>query len=131
MTPDQIIEFVDKLYALSGTGQWDAIAELVTDDFFITEAAGLPMEGRFEGKHALRDLFIQVMGSLDVVGLDRVVTTAGGDYGVTLLSLRFADPSLPPAEIAEVFRFRDGKLAEIKPYYFDPAPVIAAAKAKA
>jgi hypothetical protein len=30
-----------------------------------------------------------------------------------------------------MFRFRDGKCCEIKPFYFDPAPVLAAAKRKA
>lgn len=65
-----------------------------------------------------------------MAGLDRVQTTVGGDHAVTILSIRFADPSLAPAEICEMFRFRDGKLCEIKPYYIDPAPVLAACAAK-
>jgi hypothetical protein len=38
----------------------------------------------------------------------------------------------PPAraQVAEMFRFRDGKVCEIRPYYFDPAPVVAAVNAK-
>ena len=130
MTPDQMIQFVDDLYAATGVGDFDKAASMVTDDFFITEAEGLPMAGTYRGKHALRDLFVKVMGMVDVAGLDRVQTTAGGDYAVTILSFRFTDPALAPAELCELFRFRDGKCCEIKPYYFDPAQFIAAVEAK-
>lgn len=131
MTPEQMIQFVDDLYATTGMGDWDKAAEMLTDDFFVSEAPGLPMEGVYRGRHALRDLYSKVMGMVDVVGLDRVETTAGKDHAVTILSFRFADPSLPPAELCEMFRFRDGKCCEIKPFYYDPAIFCAAAQAKA
>lgn len=131
MTPEQMIKFVDDLYEITGRGDFEAAEAMLTDDFFITEADGLPMEGVYSGKTALRDLYARVMGIVDVVGLDRVETTAGKDHAVTILSFRFADPSLPPAELCEMFRFRDGKCCEIKPFYFDPAVFRAAAELKA
>ncbi|WCT80215.1 nuclear transport factor 2 family protein [Novosphingobium humi] len=131
MTPDEMIAFVDELYELTGTGQWDAAAERLTEDFVAIEADGLPMEGAYHGKNGLYDLFVKVMGMMDVVAMERVETTAGRDHAVTILSLRFADPALKPAELCEVFRFRDGKCCQIKPYYFDPATIHAAVAAKA
>lgn len=128
MSPEDMIRFVDDLYAASGAGDWEKAAAMVTDDFFITEAEGLPMAGTYRGKYALRDLFIEVMGMLEVAGLDRVQTTAGGDYAVTILRMRFADPALPPAELCEMFRFRDGKCCEIKPFYFDPQTIVNACR---
>lgn len=130
MTHEDMIAFVEELYAATGVGDWDKAAAMLTDDFFVTEAEGLPMAGIYRGKYALRDLFIKVMGMLDVAALDRVQTTAGGDYAVTVLTMRFADPAIPPAELCELFRFRDGKCCEIKPYYFDPQAIVAAARAK-
>lgn len=130
MTHQQIVRFVDDLYAATGRGDFDTAAEMLTDDCFITEAAGLPMAGVYRGRHALRDLYIKVMDMLDVAALDRIETTAGGDYAVTVLTMRFADPALDPAHLCELFRFRDGKCCEIRPYYFDPAPLIAACAAK-
>ena len=50
--------------------------------------------------------------------------TAGDDYVVNMVSFRFEDPSLAPAQLAELFRFRDGKVCEIRPYYFDPKPIV-------
>lgn len=130
MTPDEMIRAVDDLYAATGVGDWDKAAAMLTDDFFITEADGLPMAGTFTGKNALRDLFTQVMGMFDVAGLDRVETTAGKDHAITILSFRFADPALKPAHLLELFRFRDDKICEIRPYYFDPATMVAAHQAK-
>lgn len=131
MSASEMIQFVDDLYAATGSGDWDKAATMLTEDFFVTEADALPMAGVYRGKNALRELFIKVMGMMDVAGLDRVQTTAGGDYAVTILSFRFTDPALAPAELCEVFRFRDGKCCEIRPFYFDPSQIIAACQAKA
>lgn len=131
MTAAEMIEFVDNLYDATGTGDWDRAASMLTDDMVITESQGLPFAGTYHGVNALQELFVKVMGMMDVAGLDRVETTAGKDHAVTILSFRFADPSLPPAELCEMFRFRDGKCCEIKPFYFDPAAIHAACAAKA
>jgi hypothetical protein len=32
--------------------------------------------------------------------------------------------------LAETFRVRDGKVCEIRPYYFDPRPITAAVEAR-
>lgn len=130
MTADEMIQFVDRLYGATGVGDWQTVSEMLTDDFVAYEADGLPMAGSYRGPDGLRELFVKVMGLCDVAGLERIETTAGKDHAVTILSFRFADPSLAPAELCEVFRFRDGKCCEIKPYYYDAAPFWAAVEAK-
>lgn len=130
MTPDEMIAFVDQLYALSAQGEWDRVADMLTDDFVALEAEGLPMVGEYRGKNGLRDLFGKVMGMLDVAALDRVETTAGRDHAVTILTMRFADPALKPADLCEMFQFRDGKCCMIKPYYYEPQTIVAAVAAK-
>lgn len=131
MTAQEMIQFVDDLYAATGAGDWDKAASMLTDDFVVTEASGLPMAGEYRGKNALQELYMKVMGLVDVVGLNRVETTVGRDHAVTILSFQFADPAVPSAELCELFRFRDGKCCEIKPFYFDVAVFMAAAEAKA
>jgi ketosteroid isomerase-like protein len=130
LSHEQILQLVDDLYAATGVGDFDKAEEYLTDDFFITEADTLPFAGVYRGRTALRDLYGKVMGMMDVSGLNRVETTSGGDYAVTILSFEFVDPKLAPAHLCELFRFRDGKVCEIRPYYFDPAPIIAACDAK-
>ncbi|MDR2858690.1 MAG: nuclear transport factor 2 family protein [Novosphingobium sp.] len=130
MMPDEMIRFVDDLYSATGAGDWDKAAAMLTDDFVVTEASVLPMAGVYRGKHALRELYTRVMGLVDVAALDREQTTTGNDCAITILSLRFADESLEPAQLLELFRFRDGKCCEIRPYYFDPGQFNAAAAAR-
>ncbi len=130
MTHEEMVQFVDDLYAATGSGDWETANSMLTEDLVITEAAGLPMAGSYTGQNALHELFVDVFATLDVAGLDRIQTVTGGDYAVTILKMQFAGEDLDDAELCEVFRFRDGKCCEIKPYYFDPAPIVAAAKRK-
>lgn len=124
MTDDEKIAFVEQLYATTSAGDFDTAETMLTDDFFIIEAEGLPMAGEYRGKTALRELYAHVFGTLKVADLEPEVMTAGDDYVVNMVSFRFEDPSLAPAQLAELFRFRDGKVCEIRPYYFDPKPIV-------
>lgn len=128
MTPEDAERLIDDLYAATGEGDWDKVATMVTDDLVISEAPGLPMAGTYTGKNALRDLFIKVFATLEVSSLDTIARTYGGEYAIAILRMNFGEGQ-EPAELTEMFRFRDGKVCEIKPYYFDPAPVMAAAAA--
>jgi hypothetical protein len=53
-----------------------------------------------------------------------VATTVGDDYAV---ELTLAGDAGPPFQVAEVIRFRGNQICEIRPFYFDPSPMIAAA----
>ena len=67
----------------------------------------------------------------DVASLDRTDLALGTDRAIAVLTMRFADPALPPAELCEMFTFRGDLCCEIKPYYYEPAAFHAAAAAKA
>ena len=118
---------VAELYAATGRGDWAAAEAHLTDDFFITEADGLPFSGVYSGRGALRELYTKVLPMLRVEALEIVETTTGAEHAVTLVD--FGLPGGARARIAEVFRFRGALVCEIRPYYFDPAPVWAAARA--
>lgn len=130
MSREEMTAFVDRLYAVAGAGDWESAAAMLTDDFIACEANSLPMAGDYRGKNGLRELFEKVMGMVDVVALDRTALVLNEDCAIAVLTMRFAEPSLAPAELCEMLRFRDGFCCEIKPYYFDPAPFIAACEAK-
>lgn len=121
---------INRLYALTGAGDWAAAEEHLTEDFFAIEADGLPFGGVYSGKGGLRALYERVMSMMDVADLEIRETLAGEDYAVTLVDLVFARPEGTRARIAEMFRFRGDLICEIRPYYFDPATVHAAVEAK-
>ena len=122
MTDDEKIAFVQQLYATTGAGDFDTAETMLTDDFFIIEAEGLPMAGEYRGKRALRDLYSHVFGTLKVADLEPEGMTVGGDYVINVISFRFEDPSLAPAQLAELFRFRDAKCARFAPITLIPNP---------
>ena len=124
MTADEKLAIVAELYASTGAGDFDTAERLLTDDFFIIEADGLPMAGEYRGKTALRGLYAHVFGTLKVADLEPEGMSVGGDYVVNLISFRFENPDLASAQLAEVFRFRGDKVCEIRPYYFDPKPIV-------
>ena len=124
MTDDEKLAIVAELYASTGVGDFDTAESLLTDDFFIIEAEGLPMAGEYRGKTALRGLYAHVFGTLKVADLEPEGMSVGGDYVVNLISFRFENPDLASAQLAEVFRFRGDKVCEIRPYYFDPKPIV-------
>jgi ketosteroid isomerase-like protein len=124
MTDDEKLAIVAELYASTGAGDFDTAESLLTDDFFIIEAEGLPMAGEYRGKTALRGLYAHVFGTLKVADLEPEGMSVGGDYVVNLISFRFENPDLASAQLAEVFRFSGDKVCEIRPYYFDPKPIV-------
>jgi hypothetical protein len=130
LSREDMLQIIDDLYAATGSGNFEKAADMLTDDFFVSEADSLPMAGIYRGKDALKDLYLNVMGLMDVAGLERGEVTTGGDYAICPVTFKFADPALAPAELLELFRFRGRLVCEIKPYYFDPAPIVAACDAK-
>ncbi|RZF63228.1 nuclear transport factor 2 family protein [Sphingomonas populi] len=130
MSREETIAFVERLYTVTGAGDWAAAADMLTEDFVAYEADSMPMAGAYRGKTGLYDLFVKVMTMVDVVGLDRSSVMAEADCAIAVITMRFADPSLAPAELCEMFRFRDTKCCEIKPFYYDPAQFAAACDAK-
>jgi len=125
---DQRLALVNRLYQLTGAGDWTAAEEHLTEDFFAIEADHLPFAGTYSGKGGLRALFETVMSMADVIDMQIHETTVGEEHAVTLVDLVFAAGGR--ARIAEMFRFRGDQVCEIRPFYFDPAPVFAAVEAK-
>ena len=118
------------LFDATGRGDWTAVQACLADDVVISEADALPFAGAYHGKNALRDLYEKVMAMMDVEKLDLIQITTGGDYAIVLIDLIIKAPVRTRAQVAEVYRFRDGLICEIKPFYYDAAPVVAAVEAK-
>jgi ketosteroid isomerase-like protein len=111
-------ETVLALYKATSQGDWAKAATMMSDDILITEAVTTPFAGVYRGVAAMRELYAKVM-SMGVIGVDMRQATAGGDWVVVLLDLLFEGNPPVRAPLAEAFRFQEGKVHEIVPYYFD------------
>jgi len=127
MTPDEMKTLIDDLYLLSATDLEKALELYIHDDFVIEEAAELPMAGKYSGKDGLRQLYSSVFGMVDITGLERTHFMTGENCCANRVTFQFSDPNLEPAELMELFKFKDGKVVEIRPYYFSPGQFARAA----
>jgi ketosteroid isomerase-like protein len=127
MTPEEQLELVKKHYTLNSAGDYPAAQELLTDDFFITIPSYMPFAGVYRGKGAFRELIPIVVETAAVTGMKLVATTVGDNYAVEIVEFTLAGDAGSPFQVAEVIRFRGNQICEIRPFYFDPAPMIAAA----
>jgi hypothetical protein len=87
----------------------------------------MPFAGTYRGKGAFRELIPIVVGTVGVTSMKYVATTVGDDYAVEIVEFTLARDTGSPFQVAEVIRFRQNQICEIRPFYFDPAPMIAAA----
>lgn len=127
---DRNLKSVEALFAATGSGDWATAESMLTEDFFITEADTNPFAGVYRGRRALQDLYGKVIVATGVTDMRIEQLTAGGDRVVALVEMTLAGPPEARVSLAEVFRFRDGKVCEIKPHYFDPQPLAAAVAAR-
>ncbi len=131
MTREEQLELVRKHYALNGAGEFEAAGELLTEDFSITIPSSMPFAGTYRGQGAFRELIPIVANAAPIVRLQPVATTVGDDYAVELVEFTLAGDDGPPFRVAEVFRFQGNQIREIRPFYFDPTPMVAAIARKA
>lgn len=124
MTDEEQLELVKKFYALSAARD-PAAEELLTDDFVTTIPSAMPFGGVFRGKQAFQELIPLVADSVAVTNLKFVATTVGGGYAVEIAEFTL-DGGTGPVQVAEVIQFREDQICEIRPFYPDPAPWIAA-----
>jgi ketosteroid isomerase-like protein len=122
------LKTVQALFAATGSGDWAKAATLLTDDLFITEADNNPFKGVYRGRNALQELFGKVMSAVSVTKMDIKQVTAGGDLVIAAVELHLSSGGV--ASLCEMFRLREGKVCEIKPYYFDPKPLADAIASK-
>ncbi len=125
MTPEKQQELVKRHYALNMAGNAEAAEGLLSEDFVITTPSYMPFGGTFRGRRAFRELIPLVAAAVGPVKLDFVATTVGDDFVVEIVDFTLEGAS-GPLRVLEVNRFRDDLICEITPFYFDPAPWIAA-----
>lgn len=122
----QVRDMVERIYQLSGTGQWDEVDGMLTDDFVIHEAESLPFAGHYHGKTALQDLYGKVFGFWDDASLETGDICVGQDHAVVMVVVTATsrhNGERLRMPLTEVFHLRGDKFCGITPYYFDTAAI--------
>lgn len=109
-------------YRARMAGDPDAFANFVDPDLDFFQASGLPYGGEAKGAEGALKLVGAMFATWRKLKVEVLEITAGGDLVIAYLMLtgisratgdRYHGPT------AEVFRFRDGKVVEWRPIYWD------------
>lgn len=121
---DANIETVKAIYAALQTGNWDAYGEFLADDCVLHEAMSLPYGGTFIGRDAIVRATQFIFGTYDNFQFSVLNWLAGGDevgVHVFLTGMGRKTGRLFACPLVEMWRLRNGKAVEIRPFYFDSA----------
>jgi ketosteroid isomerase-like protein len=125
MTP---LEASKAMYAAVARGEWDVVADFMSDDLVIYEPTSLPYGGEWRGRDALQRLYAHVMTFWDDPVVQWQELVGGDKHAVALLHFTVtakASGKRFETHIAEVTRFDDaGKMASMRIHYFDTAHMV-------
>lgn len=118
---------VDRFYAAGPRGDIDTMMDCLADDVVIHEPSYLPYGGEYRGKDGLSAVYSAVAQLADVSQFKVHYVVVDGDRAVAFGGFPVNDTG-QFTHFAEESRLVDGKIAEIRLYYYDAQSMLGAAK---
>lgn len=124
------IAVVKRFYEYLDRGDRDgAYANVMAEDCILHEAPALPYGGVYEGRDLMKQTLAGVIANFDEFEMEIYNYLAGGEEVVVHLGIRGVGRiSRQPFEtsIMELWRIRDGKAVEMRPFLYDAQSLISA-----
>lgn len=119
---DQNREMIRKVYTLANAGELDAIAPYYADDYRLTQSPSHPVPGSWVGKDAsaAAEQIFKTLGTNRVTIHEIVADGPHRVIGVVDAHGTAPDGTEWTMPVSEHFWIEDGKIVEIRPYYWDP-----------
>ena len=118
------IDVVQRLYDAAARGAADDMLAVMDDEIRIVLPQALPYGGTYEGKPAVLELGAKLASTWSTFAYDVMRYATGDDCVMAVIELRSiarATGRELRMPIAEVFKLRNGRIAEIQAFYFDTA----------
>jgi uncharacterized protein len=115
----------EERYVASGGEDFAAVAEILHPDVVVVSAASLPYGGEWRGIEQFRR-FMEAFGAAwdELEVEDPAFVEFGDDTVIVLLTMKARSRDTGEAihaPLCQINRFRDGLLAEVRPFYWDTA----------
>lgn len=118
---------VQALYDAGARGDVPALMDHLAEDIVVHEPPFLPYGGRYAGREAFLGMFGEIGNYLDLSAIALEYLVADGQRVIGVL--RIPDRATgEPTLLAEQSTLRDGKVVEMRIFYFDPGSMITAAR---
>ena len=122
--------FADRFLAAMRAGDAATMGDMLHPDFELIEADSLPYGGIYRGLNGWLALTQAVVATFAGFRIELIDVAGEGEESIVLhfaISARGRQSGLPFASrVLEYWRFRDGRLCRIDPFYFDTALIVAA-----
>lgn len=118
---DRNRHIVRRMYELGAAGDLAGVAELCTPDYRLTQSPAHPVPGSWTGR-AANDAAGRVFEAVGVNDIDVEEVIADGAHRViALVQAHGVDGQGEPWQmpVAECFWIEDGKVSDIRPFYWD------------
>ncbi len=114
-------EKIEAMFAALAAGDIEKMKSYLHPDVVVTEADCLPYAGVYRGPDAYMELVNKLFEAWDDVDVSVKAMVEEGDIVISISELSGKNKAgvaftMP---MAEVFYFTDGKLSEVRPYYYD------------
>jgi ketosteroid isomerase-like protein len=124
MTDNPNLQVQQRFVAAVFAGDADTIRSLCAPDFELHEGSGLPFAGTYRGAEGFLEFLRLFNDTFDIEQLVpvRTYTTDDPDWLIGELTLRAtlrASGKRFDSSLLEMWRFRNGKVVNIKPHYFN------------
>jgi hypothetical protein len=120
---EQSRAILEQFYAAAPARDVEGLLAPLADDVVVYEPWYLPYGGVYRGKQEFVGLFGKIDENLDVSGFTVNYLVADGDRVATYLSVPDATTG-EFTEMIELATVRDGKISELKLFYYDPQAMI-------
>ena len=114
-------EKVQAMFDAMAAGDFELMKSYLHPDVFVTEADCLPYPGVHKGPDGYIRLVDKVVNTWD--DLELSVNAMAEDGDMVMVVSEFAGKNKAGVAfnmpMTEVFYFKDGKISEVRPYYFD------------
>lgn len=116
------IEITKQLYDFAIASDWDGFRKHIHPDFAVIESEGVPYAGNYKGVDGFQELVHTVFTYFDKLEIEATHYMEGDDHVVVIVSISGKGKNTGKAfesNLLELFRFKDNKVIEIRPYYWD------------
>ncbi|WP_437316791.1 nuclear transport factor 2 family protein [Sorangium sp. So ce385] len=131
LTNQQVIQ---SIYDAGKAGDFETVLSFMDPDLVIEEAESLPYGGTYRGPEGFRRLITRVFESVRTFHVEVDGMVADGDQVIVMLRLKLglkgSDREFE-TKVAEYWRLRDGKVIELRPFYWDTAALVSAVRSSA
>ena len=118
-------ELVEGIYAAVKREDWDSVLSVFDPDVVMFESEALPYGGTYRGFDEVSAVLGTVGQGLDLGSLEVEYVLADAEHAVGHFRVKLSGGV--EARISEHWTIRDGKVVELRPFYWNPGTIVDAA----